>query len=646
MLLQPPDGFPHTKITQQAMMTPTHNYSQTTTSQHLQPLAFQYPTTFDTDEQREPPSLSSSPISQYSTTYTTYHSVPESHSSIPRSIGGIGGIRNTGENTQQMNSDDWNSTSPFRSKLPRGNHNRDSSLSSLGSLGPTSPYPHSGITPRIAIADAGTEEAGADAFHGLADYPHEALWSENNYAIDSKTPLIADAWEAQGAQGHHSIPFGAPAVAQRQRVELSVAAVPNIRHGAESVASSGRDSPSTPAMGEPIEKGRRMGGEREYLNRLDPHITQMLECSSPSLPAFPHVPKLERSITDACQDTIYSGNMSVGSAAPPNHDFSLSNRFSSVLEAANTKHLNAGQPGAGYRGSSPFRNGSPLAPTHGHEYPRATHFHMVPPAMHAMHDASPTTAGPSGTPQTISPKDAMLEADHLDDGQYSLFHALPTPSYGGQDHFMRDVHAPAGVTHLPYGTNPGQAVRVPQHYPFMPGPIHANHASHAGGAVGTERILEQPQMALRQEQAVAPAPAPGTAVDDGGTYSCTYHGCTLRFNTQKDLQTHKREGHRGGGAARRGDRRESQQTQNGPHTCTRINPSTGKPCMVHFSRPYDLTRHEDTIHNISKKKLRCPVCTEEKLFSRRDALNRHYKVCHEELYESEFLPKRRRANRS
>ena len=72
-------------------------------------------------------------------------------------------------------------------------------------------------------------------------------------------------------------------------------------------------------------------------------------------------------------------------------------------------------------------------------------------------------------------------------------------------------------------------------------------------------------------------------------------------------------------------------TQAGPHRCDRINPSTGKPCGTIFSRPYDLTRHEDTIHNARKLKVRCDLCTEEKTFSRADALTRHYRVCHPDV---------------
>jgi hypothetical protein len=50
--------------------------------------------------------------------------------------------------------------------------------------------------------------------------------------------------------------------------------------------------------------------------------------------------------------------------------------------------------------------------------------------------------------------------------------------------------------------------------------------------------------------------------------------------------------------------------------CERIKPSAGKPCNTIFSHPYDLTRHEDTIHNACKQKVHCPLCIEEKSFSR------------------------------
>ncbi|EGW35016.1 uncharacterized protein SPAPADRAFT_58147 [Spathaspora passalidarum NRRL Y-27907] len=74
------------------------------------------------------------------------------------------------------------------------------------------------------------------------------------------------------------------------------------------------------------------------------------------------------------------------------------------------------------------------------------------------------------------------------------------------------------------------------------------------------------------------------------------------------------------------------------HQCDLINPSTGVPCNKQFSRPYDLIRHQETIHASKKKIFRCVICEgrfnggpgngKQKTFSRVDALSRHVKVKH------------------
>ncbi|KAK6463230.1 hypothetical protein DFJ63DRAFT_312553 [Scheffersomyces coipomensis] len=74
------------------------------------------------------------------------------------------------------------------------------------------------------------------------------------------------------------------------------------------------------------------------------------------------------------------------------------------------------------------------------------------------------------------------------------------------------------------------------------------------------------------------------------------------------------------------------------HQCDLINPSTGVSCNKQFSRPYDLIRHQETIHASKKKIFRCVICEgrlngglgngKDKTFSRGDALSRHIKVKH------------------
>ena len=134
---------------------------------------------------------------------------------------------------------------------------------------------------------------------------------------------------------------------------------------------------------------------------------------------------------------------------------------------------------------------------------------------------------------------------------------------------------------------------------------------------------------------------PVSSAADSGTYSCTYHGCSQRFETPQKLQKHKREGHRSANlsTAMTSAAILERNSQAGPHKCERINPTTGKPCNTVFSHPYDLTRHEDTIHNARKQKVRCALCVEEKTFSRNDALTRHMRVVHPEV---DFPGKHRR----
>ncbi|KAI4113829.1 MAG: hypothetical protein LQ345_005274 [Seirophora villosa] len=147
-------------------------------------------------------------------------------------------------------------------------------------------------------------------------------------------------------------------------------------------------------------------------------------------------------------------------------------------------------------------------------------------------------------------------------------------------------------------------------------------------------------------------PRPSDTAAATGSYTCTSPNCTARFETSAKLQKHRREAHRSSPprptvaapttssttttpstatTPSSSSAPVSRNQQAGPHKCERINPSTGKPCNTIFSRSYDLTRHEDTIHNNRKQKVRCHLCTEEKTFSRNDALTRHMRVVHPEV---------------
>jgi hypothetical protein len=203
--------------------------------------------------------------------------------------------------------------------------------------------------------------------------------------------------------------------------------------------------------------------------------------------------------------------------------------------------------------------------------------------------------------------------------------AYSTSSHNTQQQTSNFNFAPPAV--------PGSVRQIPQQYPFVP---QSRRQPSSLSNVSEDFIPTLTSMESSSSE-YAPAPSetkkPAGASADTGTYTCTYHGCTLRFDTPAKLQRHKREGHRSSASV--GDEggmtsAARLNSQAGPHKCERVNPSTGKPCNTIFSRPYDLTRHEDTIHNARKQKVHCPLCTEEKTFSRNDALTRHLRVVHPE----------------
>ena len=157
----------------------------------------------------------------------------------------------------------------------------------------------------------------------------------------------------------------------------------------------------------------------------------------------------------------------------------------------------------------------------------------------------------------------------------------------------------------------------------------------------------------------APAQRPADVSAGSGTFQCL--DCHVRFDTSTKLLKHRRDSHRatspyGPTSASNNPSSAStshnpQAAQNnvsrnnapGPHKCTKPNPSTNKACNTVFSRSYDLTRHDETIHGNRKHKVRCHLCTEEKTFSRNDALTRHMRVVHPDV---DFPGKSRRGRNS
>ncbi|WEW54920.1 hypothetical protein PRK78_000347 [Emydomyces testavorans] len=388
------------------------------------------------------------------------------------------------------------------------------------------------------------------------------------------------------------------------------------------------------------------------------------------------MPKLGRTISDICQDELYNPAMATASQErnPPqmrvNKPFSYHNVMADRLQAAQQGHISARShsPNSNIaRQRSPFRHGSPYA--HMSSAYASAHLQQSPHHTSGLRgmELMGTTSEEQEEPKTISPKDALLEYHEPEEGSVPLFPSQPEPSYNvpsttmgtssafqvptnftslGQypDQFSQNGNQ-NGQFYMPqaqqHPQTPGQPQqRVTRSHPAQPDRTLVHHTpefpAHIPSMESTGSERNNSGVTTTPTQPKSPIKRPLDTSSDAGTYSCTYHGCTLRFETPAKLQKHKREGHRqttpgSHGLARDGSALALRNSQAGPHKCERVNPTTGKPCNSIFSRPYDLTRHEDTIHNARKQKVRCHLCTEEKTFSRNDALTRHMRVVHPDV---------------
>ncbi|KAF9870554.1 C2H2 transcription factor [Colletotrichum karsti] len=545
-------------------------------------------------------------------------------------------------------------------------HQRESSLSSLGSAGPASPFNHNTSNPQIAVTDSAPDgiydmQAHDGNFYQLAKSmpTHDSMYPNYNglSSIPADIGGYTSALNVQRPRSDRTGLLPAP--------ELSMA---GSRSHPPSVASSvAGDSPATPSVGEHEDDRRRKAGKHNPVD-FDELLSSRLPCSDDSV--FSNVPKLDRTMTDIYNDELYSPNFTITSASPAQSQMAVSpsnDVFAQRLSAANNQHLSAAQSPSSTvsRDRSPFRQGSPLAPVTNHDFGNGTRnpqlrfpsAHQIREQKKAEHEAQfrqqMTLKNEPETPKTISPKDVNLEFHDADADQFPLFPSQDSTDFDDLAKAVVSQESNNGFGRTPvpnaaafqYMPTPlSNGVQIPQQYPFIAQPRQAHEQLPRLSSAESSSGMSEGTPSSHGLPISKPA---GTAADSG-TYTCTYHGCTLRFETPALLQKHKREGHRQTqtiSGPRRSDAGVSSSpnsllnSQAGPHRCDRINPSTGKPCHTIFSRPYDLTRHEDTIHNARKQKVRCNLCTEEKTFSRADALTRHYRVCHPDV---EFQGKHRR----
>ncbi|KAG6037542.1 hypothetical protein E4U41_005008 [Claviceps citrina] len=527
-----------------------------------------------------------------------------------------------------MQSEIWGNLAYITTNRNHVAHQRESSLSSLGSTGPASPFVKNISNPQIAIADSNTEgfiEACPQ------DYGSNQALDYHQFAKLASSDSHASYLSMDGSIPHISYSIGTPFPETKIRTENGA---PSTSEYSRSYTTS-HSASATSSTGDASQAGEAGDLEQFHRRKYGDHS----------------IPKLGRTMTDVYDDELYSPHFVITSTSSPQPHSAASagsDVFSQRINAANHQHLSAVQsPGSiGSRARSPFRTKSPFSSTP----PRGIAPPQFPTSQRwGEQDEKSQTRTPylesalePETPKTISPKDAILEFNEGEtDWGLSLFSQTSlNPDVDGVSKSMHAAQADATYI-LPNGANkrtglehlPSQVlteIHVPQQYPSIAYPSGSRDSPPRLSSSGASSVASGGNTPTDCDR-------PTNTGADSGTYTCTYHGCTYRFDTPTMLQKHKREGHRQmqGLVSSRGHEpcfsSNMLNSQAGPHRCDRINPSTGKTCNTIFSRPYDLTRHEDTIHNARKQKVRCNLCTEEKTFSRADALTRHYRVCHPDM---------------
>ncbi|TVY53506.1 Transcriptional regulator RPN4 [Lachnellula cervina] len=587
----------------------------------------------------------------------------------------------------------------------RAHHHRESSLSSLGSAGPASPYTANTSNPQVA----------GDIYHDFHDFQQPSSkpltpvhTPSQEHFLPSQYTNFYHTSNLGYTMGSDGMPKQVGDAALMAAPELSSNNNNNRQSGRRSMASvASHESPSTPPS---YEEERQRNGETSKMDFFSDDYLLFNDQGFRN-----DIPKLHRTMTDAYADELYNPSFQITTApqtqaAVTRTSLSPQNDvFSQRLQAANSQHLSASNTNIPLtipsRERSPFRQGSPLAPSVNSFGPlspsmrlgTASHLREQQKAENdarAIQRQFERTSPEQTTPKTISPKDVdLVYQESEEDSTMPLFPPPPPPqkaqqqrqsphyhqqaavsqdtseiddntasqqSYGSMATSRRESSSASAFSTTSQGTQqqqqqgnfnfvaPSRQMQIPQQYPFVP--QLQNHRQASGLSAVSEEFpatltsMESSSSEYAPEAELKPSMGevkkPSRVSADTGTYTCTYHGCTLRFDTPAKLQRHKREGHRSSasvpesGNIGSGMTSEAQRnSQAGPHKCERINPSTGKPCNTIFSRPYDLTRHEDTIHNARKQKVHCPLCTEEKSFSRNDALTRHLRVVHPEHVE-------------
>jgi len=535
-----------------------------------------------------------------------------------------------------------------------GGHKRASSGSSVTPAAPTSPHDHTRSYSQVANADPYSSPS-APEYLDTYSAPHSNF--PKSLPTPTDTPVSNSFYDLSNYSAAHDVDLSHISQAMRRslfdQVPVDDDAGSYQNSVAQSVSSMSHNSPKTPLTAYPEEYDDGFKAPQTDFNFQVPMSRSMsgmrdeLLMDSPSPTSAPQQkPRQSSSKSGGLLDTHYR------------------TVFNDRLQHAQQSHAIARSqsPSTTVSGEqSPFRQGSEFAAESARPYApqRSPQSRMTASQLRQQQKAGEDAMElaqhhqvSEEQPKTISPKDAVYDYHQTpEDAAMPLFPQEQRVQHYNYSTPLTLQQSMASQPEQAYGSMPTSRRESSNfsapNYGYLPSqPQSAQGYSFANPLMRQESSMQSPtdrtpefpvhvrSMESSMSEITAPSielpQRPADTSSDAGTYSCTYHGCPQRFETPAKLQKHKREAHRQTTPSGMTSMA-SRNSQAGPHKCTRINPSTGKPCNSEFSRPYDLTRHEDTIHNGRKMKVRCHLCTEEKTFSRNDALTRHMRVVHPEI---------------
>lgn len=451
-------------------------------------------------------------------------------------------------------------------------HHRDSPLSTMGSAGSVSPFTANISNPQIS----------GDIFDFTDIPPFSSPKNLTPAQTQSHEELLASQF-TPNFQSNSNLAIDLMPIS-----ELSFPDSPSV---------AANPSHGSPAPSSISEQEKEQKHEEESRNS-GLWITEDVICEQ----GYNKMTGIDQTISEIYEDSIYNSNIQLSSTPSPSKPATATNNsshneiFEQRLQTASNHHM---QPNSQVPLVLPaaecdrFRHGCPLAPQNNFATDSQSLRIGTVPYLHKQqkleHDAQVLQeqlcegSTTHSTSTTVSPTDVDLI--YHDDDEKSLVSLFPThqkpqnilSSYqlkqeamGSDENISTSAFSGMESTSCENSSFPPHAAQnqnsfnfsIPaideslqfttQQFSYLQPQVHRQNCS-VSNHISNFPVSKSPTKSRKSEYELTSDKTeikkPTRVSADTGTYTCTYHGCTLRFDTPTRLQRHKREGHRSSSAA-------------------------------------------------------------------------------------------------